>query len=317
MATTRRSSNEQEFQGELLGWLNEEIRRRQGLGLDRATQETPGRTSGKRNDIVIWKDRATHSAFLAIELKTPTTPINDPILFADAQGKAKHWGAAYFAIWNMRDIELYETPGADETRTPDQVLYRDKITLPLTGVEDWIKPAINKELRRLAINFLDIAHNHAATGHVFGQTIDSEIFVARLTDAINKLRGTIYRELTRRHSDKILRKKLNKMALEQGFEGFVNDIEYAIAGQIGYRLIGQVLFYYALRRKQPQLREIQIGPRDTIPDGLRTYWNDVRRFDYEALYKPDPIEDLIVIHRMGKALSSISSSSSVFTNGPR
>lgn len=300
MTTKRKKSNELEFQGQVLGWINTEISKRSGIGLDRATQEKPRTTSGKRSDLVIWSDRANEIAFMAIELKTPTTPINDPVLFADAIEKARYWKARYFGIWNMRELELYETPAAGETRTPADVLHRNSSAAPITRVEDWLVPAVQKELQRQAVMLLDVAHTHAATGHVTGRAIDGEIFVARLTDTITKLRGVIYLELTRQHAKKSLRKSLNKIAAEQGFIGFVEDIDYAIAGQISYRLIGQVLFYYALRRKQPSLKEIHLSAKETVPEALRPYWNDVRRFDYEALFKPDPIEDLVDIPQEGQ-----------------
>lgn len=95
----RRTTNEWEFQGEVLNWLNEEIRRRSGMGLNRATQEA-SKVTPKRNDLVVWWNRAAESAFLTIELKTPTTPINDPKLLSDGHEKAKRWGAPFFAIWS-------------------------------------------------------------------------------------------------------------------------------------------------------------------------------------------------------------------------
>src|SRR5438105_8923062 len=107
--SARKQSNELEFQGEAISWLNTEIKRRVGLGLDGATQEKPRKTSGKRSDMIVWRDRAAEFAFLAIELKTPTTPINDPTFFADALEKGRHWKARYFALWNMRELEVYET----------------------------------------------------------------------------------------------------------------------------------------------------------------------------------------------------------------
>jgi len=89
----RRITNELEFQGQLLEWLNIEIRRRAGLGLEKATQEKPRKTSGKRSDLVVWKNRASEEAFLAIELKTPDTTLTDPKFFNDAIEKAQFWRA--------------------------------------------------------------------------------------------------------------------------------------------------------------------------------------------------------------------------------
>ena len=45
--TRRKQTNELEFQGQVIVWLNEEIKKRPGLNLDRATQEKPRQLSGK------------------------------------------------------------------------------------------------------------------------------------------------------------------------------------------------------------------------------------------------------------------------------
>ena len=293
----RKQSNELEFQGQAGVWLNEEIGKRPGLKLDKATQEKPRQSSGKRSDLVVWTDRANEIAFLAIELKTPTTPINDPVFFADAIEKAQHWQAQYFALWNMRELEVYETPPAGgPAPLPTGALRRSSLPLAITQVEEWLKPAFALELRNQAVEIIDAAITHHATGKVAGHTIDADIFVKRLTEAIGKLRGIFYRDLTKAAgTSRKLRKQLNSIASEQGFKGFVEDIDYAIAGQIGYRFIGQILFYYALRRKIPALKAIDIGPKAKLPDALQEYWNDVRRYDYEALFKPEPIESLIPV----------------------
>ena len=299
----RKQSNELEFQGQVIVWLNDEIAKRPGLKLDKATQEKPRQSSGKRSDLIVWADRTAELAFLAIELKTPSTPINDPVFFADAIEKAQHWNARYLAIWNMRELEVYKTPSRGQSLLPSEAICRSALSLAISQVEDWLKPAFAKELRNQAVEILDAAALHDATGKLSGQTIDAEIFVSRLTDAIGKLRAIFYRDLTKAAaSNRKLRKQLNGIAAEQGFKGFVEDIDYAIAGQIGYRLIGQILFYFALRRKIPSLKEIKLSASDRIPDALLPYWNDVRRYDYEALFKPEPIERLIPIADQAQSL---------------
>jgi methylase of polypeptide subunit release factors len=298
----RNTTNELEFQGQVLEWINVELRRRPGLGLDKATQEKPRKISGKRSDLVVWKDRAAEIAFLAIELKTPATPINDPTFFADAIEKAQHWNAPYFAIWNMSAAELYETP-KDKLVTPADVLKRWPLLSGVTKLDDWLRADVSKELSAQAIDIVQAAWDHVQKGQDAGYKIDAEIFVARLSDSIRRLRTVIYREIVNQSKNNAkLRRSVNRIAVEQGFIGFVEDIEFAVAGQIGYRLVGQILFYFALRRKQPSLRPLKLPSKDSIPAALRTFWNDVRRFDYEALFRPDPIEELVAIPQDGQGL---------------
>ena len=301
--SSRKSTNEPEFQGQVIVWLNEEITKRSALDLDKATQEKPQELSRKRSDLIVWTNRLAEIAFLAIELKTPETPINDPIFFTDAINKAQYWGAKYLAIWNMREMEVYKTPDDSKPLLPSEAIYRSALPLAITEVEDWLKPAYETELRNQSVNLLDAAVLHSAYGSYLGQTIDAQIFVSRLTNTISKLRAIFFRDLTKAcGTNRKLRVQVNRIAAEHGFLGFVDDVNYAIAGQIGYRLIGQILFYFALRRKIPELNPITLMEGDELPDALRPYWNDVRRYDYEALFKPDPIEELITIGDAPQAL---------------
>ena len=304
MAQSRRKkTNELEFQGQVNVWLNNEISRRAGLDLDRATQEKPRQQSGKRSDLIVWINRTAETAFLAIELKTPTTPINDPVFVGDAIEKARHWQARYLALWNMRELEVYETPAPGDLLLPSEAIFRSALPLAIGQVEDWLKPVFAKELHDQSVRLLDAAILHFATGKLSGQAIDAEIFVSRLTDVISKLRAFFYQDITEAcGTHRQLRLRVNAIAAEHGFKGFVQDIHYAIAGQIGYRLIGQILFYFALRRKIPTLKEIRLSSTDTIPDALKPYWDEVRSYDYEALFKPDPIDTLIPIADAPQAL---------------
>lgn len=300
----RKQSNELEFQGQVVTWLNEEISKRPGLGLDKVTQEKPRKGSGKRNDLVVWIERRSESAFLAVELKTPTTPINDPNFLADALEKARHWKSPYFALWNMRELEVYATPSpAQPPPLPRDALKVSAWPLAITQVDDWLKPQFETELRKQAIEIVEAAVSHRSTGAVAGHAIDPELFVARLTEVIGNLRQILYRDLTSvAGSSRRLRKQLNNIAAEQGFSGFVEDIDYAIAGQIGYRYIGQMLFYFALRRKIPTLKALKLTANDNLPGAFTPYWNEVRRYDYEALFKPEPIESLVPISPAGQDL---------------
>lgn len=294
--STRKTTNEQEFQGQVVEWMNAFVSTRGISWLDKATQEKPGRHSGKRNDLVLWHDRPAHTAFLELELKTPTTSITDPALFHDALTKAQHWDAPLFAIWNMQAAELYVTPskGAAPNVTP---IFSGRSAVKVSSVEDWLQKPAARALQALLTAVLEAAIDYqlnrpAPVG------IDAEVFVSRLEEAIGQLRRLTYRDLHQAaNADKALRGKLKAIAAAQGFAGFVDDVDFAIAGQIGYRLVGQVLFYFALRRKNESLPEMQIDPRIGLEPQLRRYWDQVRRFDYEALYGPTDIEALVPISK--------------------
>ena len=302
---TRIKSNELEFQGQVIVWLNEEITKRQGIALDIATQEKPRFSSGKRSDLIIWSNRAAEIAFLALELKTPTTYINDPEFFTDAVEKARYWKAPYFALWNMQELEVYATPPTGENISPKSIISRSSLSLAIADVNYWLRPDYARELRTKAVEILNTALEHHSTDSMVGHAIDTEIFVSRLTKTIHRTREIFYLDVSKAtKTSRKLRRELKTYAAEQGFIGFINDINYAVAGQIGYRFIGQILFYFALKRKIPTLKELKLTDSDKIPDAFEPYWNEVRRYDYEALYKPDPLDSIIPISEEATVLIS-------------
>lgn len=63
------TTNEWEFQGEAISWVNTFIEGRP-LGFDRATQEFTN-ADGRRSDLILWTNHAQRDAILAVELKRP------------------------------------------------------------------------------------------------------------------------------------------------------------------------------------------------------------------------------------------------------
>lgn len=290
-----RTTNEWEFQGEVLGWIQEELDRRPGLRLDKVTQEAPN-DQAKRSDLVVWRSRATRQAFLAVEIKTPTTAITDPGLLEDACKKAWKWDSEYFAIWNMQSAELYRTPSQGHIPDPSLCIYRWPLERTIRDVECWLDSRLQLLLKKRAVDILDKAWGSYAQPAAAVMPIEASVFVERLVGHQQVLRTRLSEQI-QGISDRQVRTKLRSHAAQQGFLGFVTDYENAIAGQYAYRLIGQILFYFALRRRQPSLEEIVIDPGTDVSGALRGHWNAVRRFDYEALFAPSEFESLIPLSR--------------------
>lgn len=288
----KHKTNEWEFQGDVLTWINEMIQKRPGLGLEKASQE-PSKLTPKRNDLVIWRNRAAGNAFFTIELKTPEVPITDPILLADASEKAARWEAPCFAIWNMQSAELYRTP-KQGTATPADRVHSFPINTLITSVDDSLDPKKRISLKADTIDIFETAWERFAAKPGVSVDIEASVFVDKLAGRLQQLKSHLIPAMQAKASKSAkVRKQLKELAAEQGFAGFVEDIDEAIAGQYAYRLIGQILFYFALRRKQPSLKPLVLKPSDSLPSSLRPFWDDVRRFDYEALFKVSVLDDLV------------------------
>ena len=285
-------TNEWEFQGQVLTWINDQISRRPGLGLEKATIE-PSKVTPKRSDLVVWWNRAALSAFFTLELKTPSTPINDPEFLADASRKATRWEAPCFAIWNMQMAELYMTPKLG-TASPADRAQPFPLNPLVNTVDDWLVPKIALSLREDAIRIFETAWEKFTLKSEHTVEIEASVFVDKLAGRLKQLRSYLTLALSAKaKSNGPVRKQMNELAAEQGFAGFVESIDEAIAGQYAYRLIGQVLFYFALRRKQPSLKPLAIPTAAPLPSSLRPFWDDVRRFDYEALFKSSVLDTLV------------------------
>jgi hypothetical protein len=297
----KHKSNEWEFQGEALTWINEQIKRLPGLGLDKATQE-PSKITPKRSDLVIWWNRVASSAFLTIELKTPAVSINDPTFLSDASEKASRWGAPCFAIWNMQTAELYKTP-TQGTATPADRVHVFALNPLISDVDDWLDPKKALSLKGDARTIFDTAWEKFAIKADQNVKIEASVFVDKLAARLQALRSFFHPALSEKAKKNEVRKRLKEIAAEQGFAGFVEDTDAAIAGQYAYRLIGQILFYFALKRKQPTLKELVIPANATLPKALRPFWDDVRRFDYEALFKETELDELVPFPVQAAAVS--------------
>lgn len=291
----RNRSNEWEFQGVVSNWLNEDITQRIGLRLDRATQEV-SKITPQRSDLIVWWDRNSEDAFLEIELKQPIVPITDPKLFRDAEEKAKRWDAPYFAIWNMSSAELYKTPPDDRRATPEDLLFLWPLEREITSVDDWLIQDKQQLLKRRALEILQKAWDLSHSSQGITIPIEASMFVDRLGRLIPKLKIQLHGSLSAKaKADRTTRKRLKQIAAEQGFSGFVEDIEAAVAGQYAYRLVGQMLFYFALRRKRPDLPDLKLDSKSKIPEDLRPYWDLARRYDYEAIFAPTELDEIVPI----------------------
>jgi type I restriction-modification system DNA methylase subunit len=296
----RNRSNEWEYQGQVVTWLNEDIARRRALGLDRATQET-SKITPKRSDLIVWKNRASDNAFLEIELKPPTVAITDPLFFRDAAEKAKRWEAPYFAISNMKSVELYRTPPENRAANPTDLLFQWPMIDVINSIDDWLDAAKQQLLKTQMLNLLDKAWEIDSRGEGFMPPLEASVFVDRLGQSIPKLKEELYRELSLKSKrDANVRRRLTQIAAEQGFLGFVDDIERAIAGQYAYRLVGQLLFYFALKRKLTNLPNLELTSKSKIPEAFLPYWNRVRQYDYEAIFAASDLDQILPISEQAR-----------------
>ena len=143
------------------------------------------------------------------------------------------------------------------------------------------------ELKRILNTALEPIPEAPFSGHAIVRDI-----LNRLTTTIHQIREILHRDLTKATAtDRKLRRTVNRIAAEQGFKDFVEDIEYAVAGQIGYRFVGQILLFRPQTSKIPTLKELKLSAGDVLTNRLlfnHTGMTSAVMIPYEALFKPEP-----------------------------
>lgn len=242
--------------------------------------------------MILWRDHAARDAILATEFKRPTIPFAD--FEQDAIRKGQAVSATYVGLWNMRRLSLYRTPQRPRRNFVAEDFVADLGTIEeLVHVEDWLQPAIKERLHQLAMKLVLASFDLMTEGVVANRIVDATVFVDWLGEQTRRLRVLIERDFTAGlGANRRLRLAVREWARKQGLEEFVANLDESLAAQLAYRLAGQVLFYYSLRRHVKKLPALSIASGQAVTTRLRTFWDAVRQFDYEALYEQSPLEEI-------------------------
>lgn len=284
-------TNEWEFQGAVLTWLNVFVADH-GFGWSGASQEAPS-AGARRSDIVLWEDQAAGRAILEIELKTPKTPLADPMLRRDSVGKAQHNRAPYILLWNMRNAEMYKTPQYPRRDLmPDDFIASLGQVSEIKSTQDWTSASNRLALRNIANNVVRACHDLVTSGAVGKSIVDATIFVDSIKEPVDRLRLRLHEDVGRARRDRSFNLRLVEWADVQGLSQIVKDLDAALAGQVAYRITGQLLFYFAFRRQHSELPALNISTTQPATPQLRQYWDRVRTFDYEALFSETILDEI-------------------------
>jgi len=121
------------------------------LPFDRADAEIT--TEGGRADIILWTKRKIMPIFL-LEIENPEHELEE--FFEDVKKKAQFSKVPYFALWNIRQFRLWETPFFAERREFYDSLYDERgfdYVMDFEDVMDKHENAIYDFLKRILVNF--------------------------------------------------------------------------------------------------------------------------------------------------------------------
>lgn len=281
------SENEWSFQIKLIGWFNKIL-----SPAKHVATEADGETSvkvgekTKRPDVILWSNKAQEIATATIELKDTNTPVDDPELLNNGIPKAKSLQAKYFVTWNVRQTILWDI--SDEKPQPLQV-YPPLLTV--RSIEDINIAQVQDQLYERAKEIISDLDDLIFIGKLHPHRLDPVTFANTLHHAVEVLTPGIKKSLSQKYSkDKEFKKGFQLWAREQGIVDYDKEEFFTNAArQVIYRMLGRILFYFALRRFSPDLPELSLGDADLeeTQEVLGKAFERVKEIDYQAIFESD------------------------------
>ncbi len=290
---TERTANQK-----IVEWINQIIKE-QSLPIGFSEQETVG-ADRKQPDIVIYKSPQSTDALCVIELKQQYfDPFDFKELKKPAWDKAVQRKARYFATSNFKKLIWYKTEEVnkqvDESSQIANIYDLSSIENLDNIDEPRFKNLIIKGIEKFLFELVEVYTEKKAEPLL---PID-EFLIIRLHEKNHRL-AHYYKNIIRDefHKNPEFAKNLSLWFVEQqwSFVGQETDFEKA-ARQTAYLLINKILFYQALKVKQPALSSLQI-PDDLTMGGqlqimLQGFFEYViRNIDYETIYSTDFIDNI-------------------------
>ncbi len=286
-------SNEREFTGQVISWLNEFIRKG-SYPFEVASSEHSLKVKEKTKfpDVQIWLNRKAKQGFCGWELKTPSTQVDDQETLNNAAEKARAMHADYFVTWNMRDAVIWRTPHwTEEVSRIHRLKTYSSITQVSTPDDLWVvfKQELLKAKASELLNDLAILQRE---GHLHLIEVDSVFFVHKLSEAVKTLWPHIHKSLISEvGKSSEFKNGLFNWAVKQGIAKYeAGEIFFeSVSRQIVYRLLGKVLFYLTLRRFRTDIPKLDLhGIQPTkASEKLKEYFEIARQIDYQAVFEDD------------------------------
>jgi type I restriction-modification system DNA methylase subunit len=293
---------EWEFTADVASIISEILRDRPDLPFASAHCEQRGKGSAKRRDITL-RDRSNKPA-LTGEVKMPDkrdgrSPIQEAVVI-DAHNKANAIGVEYFFTWNVNNCVLWKTFKKDTPITERYVEFFDVLPAPIRNPDELENPRVKDQIKKFLVRFLE-----RCTAILSGVEpmillpLDEKfirVWELAVMPLVVEALHTIHEGYDKQKSFRV---QLDKwMRDEQGWtlsndeEVIRENLERASRFSC-YVLANKIVFYKALRRQFPQMKDLHIGAKIKTSEHLKELLDEAFRHatqitrDYETVFQTD------------------------------
>ncbi len=249
-------------------------------------------------------NRANKPVFTG-EVKMPDkrdgrSPLNETAVI-DAHNKANAIGVEYFFTWNVNDCVLWRTFEQGKSITERHLEFLKTFPSPITKSDELLQPRVKEQVKNFLEKLLERCAAILSGEKPLAKLPLDQFFIKVWEMALETIaRKTLFAVNTKFNSDKAFRLKLEKwMREEQGWTTSQTD-EDAIRENLeraakfsSYVLANKIVFYKALRRQFPKLKNLEISDQITTGNQLKEVLENAFKHateitqDYETVFQSD------------------------------
>lgn len=299
----RQRLNERSWTGQLISWIQEEIREGRTIFQDVTNDAGIKLESGKTKfpDLLLFTDKISGIIFNGWELKFPDTYADDSELLLNALEKAKRitsdsfvtWNGAKAFIWKIKNNEysIDNLESLKEYEKDNEINCRDDLADPIKYQKH--EPKLRKRLIEILhdLEQLFLKGELKQAVNISGNFVEavksaSDIITPQFKNEIMKLKGVNPSFRENFNQWKIYENSTLKILASSSRRSEEINEEEVLAKFTFYNLIGKIIFYLTLSENlSGNLQKIRLESSSNIKQKLQEYFEAAGKIDYQAIYQ--------------------------------
>jgi hypothetical protein len=296
--------NERVWAGQLISWIQEEIREGKTVFQDATNDAGIKLDSGKTKfpDVLLFTDKISGIIFNGWELKFPDTTVNDNEMLLNALEKAERLKSDSFVTWNGSEAIIWKIENdvytieslskLKEYPKEKGISSRDDLADPIKYKrnESSLRTRLKEILHDLELLYLNGQLKQAI--NISGSFIEavkqaSEIILPQFQNEIEKLKGANAPFRKEFNQWKIYESSTLKILASSSRKAETIIEEEVLAKFSFYNLIGKIIFYLTLSENlSGSLKKMDLKTSKNVKETLDNYFDEASRIDYQAVFQP-------------------------------
>lgn len=296
--------NERTWSGQIISWIKMAIKNGTTIFKDVNNDASVKMKSGKTlfPDILLFIDKVSGIVFNGWELKFPDTAVDDEEMLQNALEKAKNLHSDSFVTWNGAEAIIWHIDDEDYTLDSLSKLKLYPKVSTINSCEDLANPVkfarhelLLKERTDEILHDLDSLYRNGTLKPALDISKNiisavqkaSTIIIPQFQEAINQEKGC-----NRAFRDEFNKWKIYESSTLKILESSSRKKEHVIPEQVlakftFYNLIGKTIFYLTLcENLSGELEPITIDGSKSAKDLLNSYFDEAKKIDYQAIFRP-------------------------------